>query len=44
MARSVEFNETETIEKAMNVFWEKGYHGEEIFSQEFFDTKLKTFI
>lgn len=27
MARSVEFNETETIEKAMNVFWEKGYHG-----------------
>jgi TetR/AcrR family transcriptional regulator, transcriptional repressor for nem operon len=27
MARSVEFNEAETIEKAMNVFWEKGYHG-----------------
>lgn len=27
MARTVEFNETETIEKAMNVFWEKGYHG-----------------
>lgn len=26
MARTVEFNETETIEKAMNVFWEKGYH------------------
>jgi REP element-mobilizing transposase RayT len=21
-------------------FWEEGYHGEEIFSQEFFDTKL----
>lgn len=27
MARSVEFNECEIIEKAMNVFWEKGYHG-----------------
>jgi len=27
MARTVEFNESETIEKAMNVFWEKGYHG-----------------
>lgn len=27
MARCVEFNETEIIEKAMNVFWEKGYHG-----------------
>ena len=27
MGRNVEFNETETIEKAMNVFWEKGYHG-----------------
>ncbi|MGC4041630.1 MAG: TetR/AcrR family transcriptional regulator [Flavobacterium sp.] len=26
MARSVEFNECEIIEKAMNVFWEKGYH------------------
>lgn len=27
MARCVEFNECEIIEKAMNVFWEKGYHG-----------------
>ncbi|MDI1255279.1 MAG: TetR/AcrR family transcriptional regulator [Flavobacterium sp.] len=27
MARSVEFIECEIIEKAMNVFWEKGYHG-----------------
>lgn len=27
MARNVEFNEMESIEKAMNVFWEKGYHG-----------------
>lgn len=27
MARSIEFNECEIIEKAMNVFWEKGYHG-----------------
>lgn len=26
MARSVEFNECEIVEKAMNVFWEKGYH------------------
>lgn len=26
MARNVEFNECEIIEKAMNVFWEKGYH------------------
>jgi TetR/AcrR family transcriptional regulator, transcriptional repressor for nem operon len=26
MGRTVEFNETEIIEKAMNVFWEKGYH------------------
>jgi TetR/AcrR family transcriptional repressor of nem operon len=26
MARSVEFNECEIIDKAMNVFWEKGYH------------------
>ncbi|MGK4567779.1 TetR/AcrR family transcriptional regulator [Flavobacterium sp. 3HN19-14] len=26
MARTVEFNECEIIEKAMNVFWEKGYH------------------
>jgi TetR/AcrR family transcriptional repressor of nem operon len=26
MARSVEFNECEIIEKAMNVFWKKGYH------------------
>lgn len=25
MARTVEFNESEIIEKAMNVFWEKGY-------------------
>jgi TetR/AcrR family transcriptional repressor of nem operon len=25
MARTVEFNECEIIEKAMNVFWEKGY-------------------
>ncbi|WP_343671201.1 TetR/AcrR family transcriptional regulator [Chitinophaga sp.] len=27
MARSVEFNEEEAIQKAMNVFWEKGYNG-----------------
>ncbi len=27
MARSVEFNEEEAIQKAMEVFWEKGYHG-----------------
>jgi TetR/AcrR family transcriptional repressor of nem operon len=26
MARTVEFNECEIVEKAMNVFWEKGYH------------------
>jgi len=26
MGRNVEFNECEKIEKAMNVFWEKGYH------------------
>ena len=26
MARNVEFDEIESIEKAMNVFWEKGYH------------------
>lgn len=26
MARSVEFNECEIIDKAMNVFWKKGYH------------------
>ena len=26
MARCVEFNEKEKIEKAMNVFWEKGYN------------------
>jgi TetR/AcrR family transcriptional regulator, transcriptional repressor for nem operon len=26
MGRNVEFNEVEIIEKAMNVFWEKGYH------------------
>lgn len=26
MARCVEFNEVEKIEKAMNVFWEKGYN------------------
>ncbi|TYP98954.1 TetR family transcriptional regulator [Tenacibaculum adriaticum] len=26
MARNIEFNEMESIEKAMNVFWEKGYH------------------
>jgi TetR/AcrR family transcriptional repressor of nem operon len=26
MARNVEFIECEIIEKAMNVFWEKGYH------------------
>ena len=25
MARTVEFNECEIIDKAMNVFWEKGY-------------------
>ncbi|OGX90860.1 TetR/AcrR family transcriptional regulator [Hymenobacter coccineus] len=27
MARSVEFNEEEAIQKAMEVFWAKGYHG-----------------
>jgi len=27
MARSVEFNEEEAIQKAMNVFWKKGYNG-----------------
>ncbi|OUJ72891.1 TetR/AcrR family transcriptional regulator [Hymenobacter crusticola] len=27
MARNVEFNEAEAIQKAMRVFWEKGYHG-----------------
>eukprot|EP01137_Pigoraptor_chileana_P022366 Opistho-2@87220 len=27
MARCVEFNEVEKIDKAMNVFWEKGYNG-----------------
>ncbi|WP_298736095.1 TetR/AcrR family transcriptional regulator [uncultured Chitinophaga sp.] len=27
MARSVEFNEEEAIQKAMVVFWEKGYNG-----------------
>lgn len=27
MARCVEFDEKEKIEKAMNVFWEKGYNG-----------------
>ena len=27
MARNVEFNEDEKVEKAMNVFWEKGYNG-----------------
>jgi len=27
MARAVEFNENEAIRKAMEVFWEKGYHG-----------------
>src|ERR1700761_1063940 len=27
MARSVEFNEDEAIQKAMEVFWEKGYNG-----------------
>jgi TetR/AcrR family transcriptional regulator, transcriptional repressor for nem operon len=27
MARAVEFNEKEAIQKAMNVFWEKGYNG-----------------
>lgn len=27
MARCIEFIECEIIEKAMNVFWEKGYHG-----------------
>ncbi|WP_130735923.1 TetR/AcrR family transcriptional regulator [Flavobacterium sp. J27] len=26
MARCIEFNEVEKIEKAMNVFWEKGYN------------------
>lgn len=27
MARNVEFNEAEAIQKAMEVFWEKGYNG-----------------
>ncbi|WP_298151176.1 TetR/AcrR family transcriptional regulator [Flavobacterium sp.] len=27
MARAIEFNECEKIDKAMNVFWEKGYNG-----------------
>lgn len=27
MARSVEFNEEEAIQKAMEVFWKKGYSG-----------------
>ncbi|WP_443945131.1 TetR/AcrR family transcriptional regulator [Pedobacter sp. AW1-32] len=27
MARNVEFNEAAAIQKAMEVFWEKGYHG-----------------
>lgn len=27
MARNVEFDETAAIQKAMEVFWEKGYHG-----------------
>jgi len=27
MARNVEFNEKEAIQKAMEVFWEKGYNG-----------------
>lgn len=27
MARNVEFNEKEAIEKAMDVFWKKGYNG-----------------
>ena len=27
MARNVEFNEEEAIQKAMEVFWEKGYNG-----------------
>ncbi len=27
MARNVEFNEDEAIQKAMEVFWEKGYNG-----------------
>lgn len=27
MARSVEFNEEEAIQKAMEVFWQKGYNG-----------------
>lgn len=27
MPRNVEFNETEAIQKAMEVFWEKGYNG-----------------
>lgn len=27
MARNVEFNESEAIQKAMEVFWEKGYNG-----------------
>lgn len=27
MARTVEFNEEEAIQKAMEVFWEKGYNG-----------------
>ncbi len=30
MARCVEFNEVEKIEKAMNVFWEKGYNATSI--------------
>lgn len=27
MGRNVEFNKDETVKKAMNVFWEKGYNG-----------------
>lgn len=27
MGRNVEFNKEETVKKAMNVFWEKGYNG-----------------
>src|SRR4051812_44337152 len=27
MARNVEFNEDTAIQKAMEVFWKKGYHG-----------------
>jgi TetR/AcrR family transcriptional repressor of nem operon len=27
MARNVEFDEEKAVEKAMKVFWEKGYHG-----------------